>query len=71
MIKKGVKMFTEENAKKKWCPMVSNSNQYPFHETTDYDLTYHTKCITSDCMMWIVPDCEANKDFLGYCGLTK
>lgn len=63
-------MHTEEEAKKKWCPMMRSNNQFP----------YHASCLASECMMWkwasdtpkIRKAMEMNPDECdGYCGLTK
>jgi hypothetical protein len=68
-------LVTEEEAKKKWCPMVSfhvgfKSNVFdnkpggsPAHNGSCF-------CIASDCMKWRWRESIwAGKETLGYCGL--
>lgn len=72
---------TEEEAKKKWCPMVrvSKSEFDGFFDNRQGNgvVTY---CIGSQCMVWVwgqdyVRDTEEGKIALnnaqGYCGLVK
>lgn len=49
--------MTEDEAKQKWCPMVSLENVTTrFHEKRDgqpgRSAVYAAHCIGSDCMMW-------------------
>ena len=76
--------MTEEESRKKWCPMVR------FHNGLDGDVYCSrpvgivddnaSKCIASDCAMWVwdYPDgaemlSEAHKELFskGHCGLIK
>jgi len=60
-------MYTEEEAKTKWCPMVRVSDGVGYAAENrfcqageckhDYTATWHN-CIASDCMMW-------RKEYLG------
>jgi hypothetical protein len=73
---------TEEEAKKKWCPMVRAINhgqtKAASNRDIDGDIFNKDRCIASDCMMW-----RENKQFIGnqsgtdiystdggYCGLV-
>jgi hypothetical protein len=68
--------MTEEEAKKKWCPMIRGFHMGTFKR----HITEKTasNCIASECMMWRwktfieASDKEKwgeKKDFNGYCGL--
>lgn len=77
--------MTEEEAKKKWCPMV---RKLTFRETSAFSGSHtpnneEAKCIGSACMMWratveVIPGCTTNSGFApaianttgGYCGLA-
>lgn len=72
--------MTEEEAKKKWCPMIrpilthdSDGNRY--YTNNRLALKELTNCIASDCMMWrwknpeYVKGTEEDKQLSGYCGL--
>jgi hypothetical protein len=74
--------MTEDEAKKKWCPMVRFSHAtYGSGESRTEVLGTHNegaKCISSDCMMWresgrmtAIVDGILQEDYLptGYCGL--
>jgi hypothetical protein len=60
--------MTEEEAKKKWCPMVRIAHENVVANRTDGygDNNFHKLqcCIASDCMMW-----RLNIQPYGYCGL--
>ena len=64
-------MHTEEEAKKKWCPMVrieantfqASYNKYPSVGT---GLPTLSLCIASDCMMFRFVQTQRK----GYCGLA-
>ena len=69
-------MYTEEEAKTKWCPMVrifsgtSNyvaaCNKNMLDRDKDKD-----RCIASNCMMWRwIPTIYAPETKSGYCGLA-
>jgi hypothetical protein len=77
------KEMIEEDAKKKWCPMVKYSsseddnnaaNRWPLFRQTN-----ECKCITTDCMMWrwhLTPSINPQSTGFGpyseedgYCGL--
>jgi hypothetical protein len=73
--------MTEEEAKKKWCPMVRTGLTMGMAVNHHVDMTPggqgvhdETRCIASDCMMWrqyVVP--IGKKDEFaagGYCGLA-
>jgi hypothetical protein len=63
--------MTEEEAKKKWCPMA---NYQSYGNRPPFDKGIEIQCIASDCMMWrgIPTRDEAENGFYlkdGYCGL--
>lgn len=78
-------MHIEEEAKKKWCPMVRRL--YVFRgirntTVTSYNITedggWLERCVASACMMWKWYDADYHqwKDGIpnnarGYCGLTE
>ena len=68
-------MHTEEEAKKKWCPMVRHTMDAEgnFHTTNNYRAEGFQPCIASECMMWkSINNCtECASGNQGYCGLTK
>ena len=50
-------MHTEEEAKKKWCPMVRDGEGYTFksgdqEQSKQSSSNADAKCRASDCMMW-------------------
>lgn len=52
-------MYTELEAKTKWCPYALLPGEEPgvsynrdHLEATDYKMQHGTNCIASDCMMW-------------------
>lgn len=47
-------MYTEEEAKQKWCPEVrmGNPNGGGFNSDIQTPEAEYYKCIASDCMMW-------------------
>jgi hypothetical protein len=70
-------ILTEEEARKKWCPMVRHSDSgtggsYNRPNTQPYT------CIASECMMWRQHDQRESRDMdgrtlwvdRGYCGLA-
>lgn len=75
--------LTEDEAKKKWCPMVRTSGlicgEHGGVTVNDPSGNYDTTCKGSDCMMWrwaippphITQDDEGKNitDKTGYCGL--
>lgn len=69
--------MTEEEAKKKWCPMIrhiSDATGGAFMNNRG-EHPSHVNCIASDCMMWKDDYSldEQNQEFYkdgGYCGLT-
>lgn len=65
--------MTEEEAKKKWCPMVrliatQESIQPVYNRAANESPINLTACIASDCMMWR-SHFEDTLKFNGYCGL--
>ena len=79
--------MTEEEARKKWCPMVRitlETEHWEAMNNREQPLTAdgsRTKCIASDCMMWIAIDNECRpsapgsveaivSEPAGYCGLA-
>jgi len=70
--------MTEEEAKKKWCPMVRfvatnepPANRWPEH--MQGEKTY-SKCLAADCMMWVWSDAtyvENNFKKSGRCGMVN
>jgi hypothetical protein len=66
--------MTEDEAKKKWCPMV-RTNYYgdgTNRSGTGYDVVAVNCCIGSDCMMWVetAPHDIKPLSNTGYCGLA-
>jgi hypothetical protein len=72
--------MTEDDAKKKWCPMVRYQlGGIPLNRDACYD-RQGTHCIASDCMMWRWASSHAQGPFdvmlapgetdNGYCGLA-
>ena len=68
--------MTEEEAKKKWCPMVRyDSDGGTFNRgyvngwlnDHPHNLNALCNCIASDCMMWVIGDYLSTG---GYCGLV-
>ena len=67
-------MMTEEEAKKRWCPMarvhisrsLSGSEYYSNNRLALHDLT---TCIASGCMAWRTGESYGER-FSGYCGLA-
>jgi hypothetical protein len=71
--------MTEDQAKKKWCPMVrlygddwiTRLTDGRLKAISDGDVTKVTKCIGSDCMMWRWYGVTGRSPAkLGYCGLA-
>jgi hypothetical protein len=65
--------MTEEEAKKKWCPMAK---QYPVGNQSDVT-THSVDCIASGCMMWkwinplkVPIGKQLKNEKYGYCGLS-
>ena len=78
--------MTEEDAKKKWCPMIrmnpiTGEEQYS-GVTTRENSDEHRNCIVSACMMWVPTDNFCKPSYpgdpramqkskpAGYCGLA-
>jgi hypothetical protein len=72
-------MYTEEEIKTKWCPMIRESDMdgssgswnRPHLISADGKPVNHTGCLASGCMMWRWLDwttSEGKKQ--GYCGLA-
>jgi len=69
--------YTEEGARKKWCPMVrfyhghdcAAANRW-VNFAKDIDTTEGSRCIASDCMMWRWKS-VGTKKLDGYCGLSR
>ena len=64
-------MYTEEEAKTKWCPMAMVqyiSGSYNRHHERKSNIP---PCIASSCMMWRVDEIDMldPKESTGYCGL--
>ena len=62
--------MTEDEAKTKWCPAAREVDRSANGVTSH---NHNTKCIASDCMMWVVTT-KAGGGLLedhGRCGLTK
>lgn len=67
--------MTEDEAKKKWCPMVRHAADRDggFHVTNGQKSAGFQNCIASDCMMWQwdnnpkQPECDY---YNGHCGLA-
>jgi hypothetical protein len=62
-------MYIEEEAKKKWCPMIKLPDN-EIKTATAHDIT----CLGSNCMMWrwLSPSLTEHTDTTrctGYCGL--
>jgi hypothetical protein len=58
-------MYTEEEAKKKWCPMV----RLPELEIAEPEIVEASnRCEGAGCMMWRWDDTRGR--WLGYCGLA-
>lgn len=66
----------EEEAKKKWCPMVrftlapQNSILDVIGNRSAITPKYTTNCIASECMMWRWQSLPVSKPIDGYCGLA-
>jgi hypothetical protein len=74
-------MYTEKEAKKKWCPMAKETafGVGSFNKTSDGKPVTSCNCIASECMMWrwretvltqgtTIPMPQGNPS--GYCGLA-
>lgn len=75
--------MTEDEARKKWCPMVRtgltagmavNHHVGSSHDSPQAgDVHDETRCIASDCMMWRqykTAGCGPDDHASGYCGLA-
>jgi hypothetical protein len=61
--------MTEDEAKKKWCPMTRNIQVMGMNRNTiDYS-DYKSNCLASECMMWRWVIKEGYPNGRGYCGL--
>jgi hypothetical protein len=71
--------MTEDEAKKKWCPMAMNNacERNPLGAALEPE---RMSCIASDCMMWVPEMVNINQDDSGqnlllhtggHCGLAK
>jgi hypothetical protein len=77
-------MYTEEEAKKKWCPMIRDGGAYQGMIYNGINSSENSasgyNCIASDCMMWrpVNPDPLAHRnvhpapieELPGFCGLA-
>lgn len=76
-------MFTEQEAREKWCPMARVDFR-SFNHVTGGDETFvgnrAAPCIASQCMMWRWRDPKENKELKkqnamhvaqGFCGLAS
>ena len=73
--------MTEDEAKTKWCPMAREWGDENSYNRVLGKADEHTKCIASDCMMWIATDNEVGamsggtrpirSQPAGYCGLAN
>jgi len=70
-------MYTEDEAKKKWCPMARSISQsgtstaVAINKFDVDDLSAETRCIASTCMMWRWrKDALSVAGEIGYCGLA-
>lgn len=65
-------MFTEEEAKKKWCPMSRKESYGVSGESTgSYNRDDgNVDCIASDCMMWRWKEAAMDVSGEGFCGLA-
>ena len=64
---------TEDEAKRKWCPKVicseENGNVFNRCQDTAYLGFEETRCISSNCMMWVWEN--ENQPNKGFCGLIN
>lgn len=67
--------MTEDEARKKWCPMVRFLSNEPEERYPEGHIACTAgRCIASDCMMWVEhgkATAEFNADIVGDCGLKK
>ena len=62
---KGIDM-TEDEARKKWCPMARVQGMESSGNRTD-----NAQCIASDCACWVDSGGDGRGNRLGHCGLIK
>ena len=63
-------MYSEKEAKQKWCPMMrSSATSSKISTNIEKDSTWNVNCKASECMMWrwAVAPMEVQE---GYCGLA-
>lgn len=61
--------MTEEEAKKRWCPMVRHGDNARNRTYNEGAMVLSFACIASDCMMFrCLPDADGGRQF--YCGLA-
>ncbi len=62
-------LLTEDQARKKWCPMViaDVTARERICPGTNLPGVNASRCIASDCMMW---RWSSNFESLGFCGLA-
>jgi hypothetical protein len=72
-------MYTEEQVKKKWCPISRTAvDGAPTNRGNTGGVYPEDCCIASACMMWryqhpeyVTGDPHRDKNLMGYCGLAK
>jgi hypothetical protein len=68
-------MFTDEQAKKKWCPMArvgvrGMESSYSYNRTLTKTIPAQAQCIGSKCMLWQpTPPEQKSTEKTGQCGL--
>jgi hypothetical protein len=61
--------MTEEEAKKKWCPMVRHGDSARNRTYNEGAMLQAFACIASDCMMWREDVIGGRGERYGYCGI--
>jgi len=72
-------MFTDDEAKEKWCPMARvqyddrfEGYGYSHNRMEESDkIPKHSHCIGSKCMLWRETPSMQNKEKTGRCGLGR